>query len=153
MSGGGGDSQPQEQPNTSPATPIPTVLPADVVVNPYGNMFAKPSNTYVPGPARSNFDPAKAQALADKMYAYHQDTANRLSEQYQATLTNYRNQQITSSQEAARKAAEAEAARKAAQQASQHNWLSAMLTQSDSSNSTIPVGATGGLASLQGFER
>lgn len=147
MSGGGGDSQPQEKADTSPATPVPTVLPADVIVNPYGNMFAKPSNTYVPGPARSNFDPVKAQALADKMYAYHQGTANRLSEQYQATLTNYRNQQIASSQEAARKAAEAEAARKAAQEASQSRWLSALLTPSDTS------AAQGGLASLQGFER
>ena len=148
MSGGGGDSQQQAAPESSkPATPMPSILPADAIVNPYGNMFAKPTNTYVPTAARSNFDPDRAKALADKMYAYHQDTATKLSEQYQATLTNFRNQQIAAADAAAKKAAEAEAARKAAQEASQRNWLSAMLTPSDSS------AAQGGLASLQGFER
>lgn len=114
----------------------------------YANMFGQNPGYYVNANARSNYDPAKALALAEQQRVYQNKSAADLSKGYNESLYALAAQR---EETIAKQRAAEEAAAEAARQRTLANWW-----QDNMFNGSIdssPGGAKGGLASLQGFKR
>lgn len=146
-------SQGSSSPTTS-STASPTAT-LQAFQNMYGTTFAPPTMGYVPQQARSNYDPARAQAMANASYNYQRNSAMANQSGYANTLAAW--QQMRDKQAADKAAAEAKAKADAEAKAKEASWLSAMYGGSNGAgsegNGQMMAGATGGLASLQGFQR
>ena len=129
------------QGSATPTTaPTPT---AQVYQNLYGLMLAPPTATYVPQAARSNYDPTRAQRMADLSLAYQKAGATANTEGYNKSMQALQSQKDAI---AAQKAAEEAAAQRAAL-ANQRNRCGFGFFGGG------VEAAQGGLASLQGFIR
>ena len=127
-------------------TPTQATTPtARAYENLYGLTFAPPTATYFPQQARSNYDPMRAQRMADASLAYQKAGAAANEAGYNKTLQAW--QSMKDAQAAKIAAEKAAAERKAAEEAALSRPFG-FLRMSNSSEA-----AQGGLASLQGFIR
>lgn len=142
-------SQGSASPTTS-ATTAPTAT-LQAFQNMYGTTFAPPTMGYVPQQARSNYDPARAQAMANASYNYQRNSAMANQAGYANTLAAW--QQMRDKQAADKAAAEAKAKADAEAKAKADYEFGSAAWFADQSGWGRNGGASGGLASLQGFQR
>jgi len=179
MSGGGGSSGSEETRDTSSVsttlapvdteallmrTPTTTTytpqiantdrgyyVPPSVI---YANMFGQHPGYTVATTPRSNYDPARALAMAEQQRAYQNRSAAELATGYNQSIN-----ALAGQREAiiAKQKADAEAAAAAARAQQLRNlfrWMAVNNTQNPNADSgSMFTAAQGGLASLQGFER
>ena len=128
-------------------TPTQATTPtARAYENLYGLTFAPPTATYFPQQARSNYDPMRAQRMADLSLAYQQAGATANTEGYNRSMQALQAQRDAA---AAKRAADEAAAKKAAEEAALRELMGGALGFGFASLGA----AQGGLASLQGFIR
>lgn len=131
---------------TTSATPISSTPTARAYENLYGLMLAPPTMAYVPQQMRSNYDPARAQRMADMSLAYQKAGATANTEGYNKSMQALQAQRDAA---AAKRAADEAAAKKAAEEAALREQMGGALGFGFASLRA----AQGGLASLQGFIR
>lgn len=128
----------------TPATTAPATPTARAYENLYGLMLAPPTAAYVPQAARSNYDPTRAQRMADMSLAYQKAGATANTEGYNKSMQALQSQKDAI---AAQKAAEEAAAQRAALANQRNRFGFGFFGGGDGE------AAQGGLASLQGFIR
>lgn len=136
------------RPGSTTTSTAPTTTPTTRAYESlYGRMLPVSQQYYAPTTMRSNYDPAKAQYMADLQHQYAVDTAAANEAGYNRTMQSW---QAMKDAQAAAEAAKAAAAKRAAEEAALRNAMAPWMRNMGTSDTSA---AQGGLASLQGFEQ